>query len=162
MSALESGPPAPGARPELQAPAWEQSLDSLLARDGPTCGDTVPLALELALVGGPGQPRWAGQAAAPVPLKLMARLVRPCKNGGWVAGDLTWGRLATLSWSGDHGDQQVRLLRELHVLYRASGDSGSYYGYHYGDDRSIEFSAIGSRQLWPLLDEAAAAGLQLV
>ena len=167
LSALESGPPTAGARPERQAPAWEQSLDSLLAhdgpaRDGPTRGDTVPLALELALAGGPGQPRWGGQAAAPAPLKLMARLVRPGKNGGWVAGDLTWGRLGALSWSGDHGDQQVRLLRELHVLYQASGDRGGYYGYHYGDDRSIEFSAIGSRQLWPLLDEAAAAGLQLV
>ena len=59
-------------------------------------------------------------------------------------------------------EQQVRLLRELYVLYQASGGRGGYYGYHYGDDRSIEFSSIGSRQLWPLLDEAAAAGLQLV
>jgi superfamily II DNA or RNA helicase len=161
LSALESGPPAP-ARPERRVPAWEQSLDSLLAHGGAARGGTTPLALELALAGGPGQPRRGGQAAAPVPWKLMARLVRPGKNGGWVAGDLTWGRLAALGWSGDHGEQQVRLLRELHVLYQASGDRGGYYGYHYGDDRSIEFSAIGSRQLWPLLDEAAAAGLQLV
>ena len=56
----------------------------------------------------------------------------------------------------------MRLLRELYVLYQASGGRGGYYGYHYGDDRSIELSSIGSRQLWPLLDEAAAAGLQLV
>ena len=42
-----------------------------------------------------------------------------------------------------------------------AGRSG-YYGYAYGDDRSIELSAIESRQLWPLLDEAEAAGLRLV
>ena len=92
----------------------------------------------------------------------MARLVRPGKNGGWVAGDLNWGRLDALGWSRDYSEQQVRLLRELYVLYQTSGQRGGYYGYHYGDDRSIEFSSIGSRQLWPLLDEAAAAGLQLV
>ena len=41
----------------------------------------------------------------------------------------------------------MRLLRELYVLYQASGGRGGYYGYHYGDDRSIELSSIGSRQL---------------
>ena len=48
----------------------------------------------------------------------------------------------------------MRLLRELYVLYQASGGRGGYYGYHYGDERSIELSSVGSRQLWPLLDEA--------
>jgi hypothetical protein len=53
----------------------------------------------------------------------------------------------------------VRLLRELYVLYQACGGRGGYYGYHYGDDRSIELSSVGSRQLWPLLDEAETASL---
>ena len=92
----------------------------------------------------------------------MARLVRPGKNGGWVDGDLNWGRLDALGWSRDFSEQQVRLLRELYVLYQTSGERGGLHGHHYGDDRSIEFSSIGSGQLWPLLDEAAAAGLQLV
>ena len=161
LSVLEPGSPG-SARPESPQPAWSQSLDSLLAHGGAARCGTTPLAIELALTGGAGQPRWGGQAAAQVPLRLIARLVRPGKNGGWVAGDLNWGRLDALGWSRDYSEQQVRLLRELYVLYQASGGRGGYYGYHYGDDRSIEFSSIGSRQLWPLLDEAAAAGLQLV
>jgi hypothetical protein len=91
-----------------------------------------------------------------------ARLVRPGKNGGWVAGDLSWGRLDALSYTGDYSGQQVRLLRELHALYQASAGHDGYYGYRYGDERSIELSSVGSRQLWPLLDEARATGLQLV
>ena len=161
LSVLEPGSPG-SARPESPQPAWSQSLDSLLDHGGAARCGTTPLAVELALTGGAGQPYWGGQAAAQVPLRLIARLVRPGKNGGWVAGDLKWGRLDALGWSRDCSEQQVRLLRELYVLYQASGGRGGYYGYHYGDDRSIEFSSIGSRQLWPLLDEAAAAGLQLV
>jgi SWIM zinc finger len=161
LSVLEPGSPGP-ARPESPQPAWSQSLDSVLDHGGAARCGTTPLAIELALTGGAGQPRWGGQAAAQVPLRLIARLVRPGKNGGWVAGDLNWGRLDALGWSRDYSEQQVRLLRELYVLNQASGGRGGYYGYHYGDDRSIEFSSIGSRQLWPLLDEAAAAGLQLV
>ena len=97
-----------------------------------------------------------------MPLRLIARLVRPGKNGGWVAGDLDWHKLDALGWSRDYSEPQLRLLRELYVLYQASGSHGGYYGYHYGNDRSIEFSSIDSRQLWPLLDEAAAVGLRLV
>ena len=118
--------------------------------------------MELALAGGAGQARRGGPAAEQAPLRLMARLVRPGKNGGWVGGDLSWGRLDALRYSGDYSEQQVRLLRELYVLYQACGGRGGYYGYHYGDDRSIELSSIASRQLWPLLEEAEAAGLQLV
>jgi superfamily II DNA or RNA helicase len=161
LSVLEPGSPG-SARPKSPQPAWSQSLDSLLDHGGAARCGTTPLAVELALTGGVGQPYWGGQAAAQVPLRLIARLVRPGKNGGWVAGDLKWGRLDALGWSRDCSEQQLRLLRELYVLYQASGGRGGYYGYHYGDDRSIEFSSIGSRQLWPLLDEAAAAGLQLV
>ena len=162
--ALGSAGPAQLASAQLGAPAWEQSLDSLLdpgpggsARHGMTS-----LAIELTLTGGPGQGRRGGPAAAPVPVRLMARLVRPGKNGGWVGGDLSWGKLDALRYYGDYSEEQVRLLRDLYVLYQACGGRGGYYGYHYGDERSIELSSVGSRQLWPLLDEAGTAGLQLV
>jgi superfamily II DNA or RNA helicase len=165
MSALATGTmePRTAAPPQApQPPAWDQSLDSLLGAGAPagTGGlagaGAAELAIELALAGGPGQVHWGGQAG----LSLTARLVRPGRNG-WVAGDLSWTRLEVLQHGGAYREPQLRLLRELYALYQASNDLGSY-GYRYGQDRWIEFSTIGSRQLWPLLDEAAAAGLSLV
>jgi superfamily II DNA or RNA helicase len=161
LSALTptSGGAVRPARP--QPTAWEQSLESLLDPGASSRPGTTPLAIELALAGGAGQARWAGRAGQ-VPLRLMARLVRPGKNGGWVGGDLGWGKLDTLRYSNEYSEQQVQLLRELYVLYQTCGGRSGYYGYHYGDDRSIELSSVGSRQLWPLLGEAEAAGLRLV
>ncbi len=161
LSVLAPGAPAPTRAQGPQPAAWEKSLDSVLSPGGSARSGTTPLAIELALAGGQGQARWA-QTAGPVPRRLNARLVRPGKNGGWVAGDLSWGRLDMLRYSGDYREEQVRLLRDLYVLYQARAGRGGYYGYPYGDDRSIEFSAVGSRQLWPLLDDAAAVGLRLV
>src|SRR6201994_3210965 len=155
MTAVGSGtiePPAPS-----RAAAWDQSLDSLL---GPAAAPgAVPgtLWVELALTGGTGQATWGG----PVPLGLTARLVRPGR-GGWVAGDLSWARLDSLRLGSAHNDQQGRLVRELYALYQASSAQRGLHGYVWGQDRTIEFSAIGSRQLWPLLDEARAAGVALV
>ena len=162
LSAL--APERPGtARPESPQPhAWEQSLESLLGPGGSAQPGTTPLAIELALAGGARQARWGGPVAEQTPLRLMARPVRQGKNGGWVGGDLSWGKLDALRYSRDYSEQQVRLLRELYVLYQACGSRSGYYGYHYGDDRSIELSSVGSRQLWPLLDEAEAASLRLV
>ena len=161
LSALVPGPPEP-TRPESRQPAaWEQSLDSLLSPAGSARRGTKPLAIELALAAGPGQTR-LGQTGRQAPMRLIARLVRPGKNGGWVGGDLSWGKLDMLRHSGGYRDEQVGLLRELYVLYQARAGRGGYYGYSYGDDRSIELSSVGSRQLWPLLDEAAAVGLRLV
>jgi superfamily II DNA or RNA helicase len=161
LSALVSDTPGPARQTGPQPAVWEKSLDSVLSPGGSVISGTTPLSIELALAGRPGQAR-AGQTAGHAPLRLLARLVRPGKNGGWVGGDLSWGRLDMLRYSGDYREEQVRLLRELYVLYQARAGRGGYYGYAYGDDRSIEFSAVGSRQLWPLLDDAAAVGLRLV
>src|SRR5208282_6948748 len=109
LSALAPGSPGLpcSARPEGPQPAaWEQSLDSLLDPDGSARSGTTPLAIELVLTGGPGHASRGGQAA----LKLIARLVRPGKNGGWVAGDLSWARLDALRYSHDYSEQQLRLL----------------------------------------------------
>ncbi len=158
LSALVPGTPA-STRPAGPQPAgWEKSLDSLLGTGRSVHFGTTPLAIELVLAGGPAQARWT-QTAGPVPRRLVARLVRPGKNGGWAAGELSWGKLDMLRYLGDYREEQVRLLRELYALYQARSGRGGYY---YGDDRSIELSAIGSPQLWPLLDEAAAVGLRLV
>jgi hypothetical protein len=49
----------------------------------------------------------------------MARLVRPGKTGGWVAGDLSWGKLDALRYARDYSEHQVQVLQELYVLYQA-------------------------------------------
>jgi superfamily II DNA or RNA helicase len=154
------------------AQTWEQSLGSLLeptpvghaGRPG-----AIPLAIELTLSanGAPpparGQASTRGQAAAGPPVRVMARLVVPGRNG-WVGGGLTWGKLGTVHHYGDYLASHVRLLREMHALYRShSGGTGRYsYGYSYGEEKSIEFSAFESRQLWPILEEADAVGVRLV
>jgi len=145
LSALVPGPDGPQPAP------WEQSLKPLVEAGGPAPESSVALAIELTLIGERGQAR------------LAARLVRPGKNGGWVCGDLRWSKLDVLRYAG-YSQRQIRLVRELYLLYQASRSTDGYYGYYYygGDDRSIEFSAIDSPQLWPLLDEARPAGLQLV
>ena len=161
-------------RPELPGPAqrtagWERSLDSLLLTSGSgvaaACPGTTPLAIELTLANPPGdlgQVRDTGPGNGRAPLRLLGRLVRPGKNGGWVNGGLSWNKLDSLNYAGDYTDDHVRLLRELHALYRSRGARGAYYGYTYGDDRTIDITAFESSRLWPLLEEAESAGLRLV
>jgi superfamily II DNA or RNA helicase len=157
------GPAVPREGP--RRPAWDTSLESLLAsgQDAGRPGETA-LAIELTLVAdqGLGRPRGRPQPqTARPPVRLMARLVQPGKNGGWIGGSLSWGKVDSYGRYGEYPGPQARLLRELLALYRARV-SQPYYYYSHGDERSIELSAFESSRLWPLLDEAAEAGLQLV
>jgi superfamily II DNA or RNA helicase len=126
---------------------WQQSLDSLLD-NGPSAADTAtPLAIELTLSSG----------------HLMARLLQPGKNGNWIYGSLHWGQLNGYQYRGGYRPEHVRLLRELYALYLSQTDrTYSYYYAGGGDDRHLDLSTSGSSRLWPLLDEAAAAGLRLL
>ena len=174
LSALEGGaagmPVIP--RQARRAPAWDASLESWLSRGqdaGRPAGAT--LARELSLVpdlarrlpgfpaGASGTRGPAGPARPRVPVRLMARLVQPGKNGGWIGGALSWTKLDGYGYAG-YPAAQVRLLRELLALYRARVSQRSYYPP--GDERSLELSAFESGRLWPLLDEAGQAGLPLV
>ena len=151
-------------------PSWDTSLESLLAagHDAGRPGETT-LAIELTLVADLSQlqrqPRplsvrapAAGPKPAQPPVRLMARLVQPGKNGGWIGGTLSWGKLDSYGYFGGYPATQVRLLRELLALYRTRVNQP----YYSRDERSIELSAFESGRLWPLLDEAGQAGLQLV
>ncbi|MCV7125638.1 DEAD/DEAH box helicase [Mycobacterium lacus] len=130
--------------------AWRQSLDALFPPASPADAPTTPLAIELNLVAG-------GPAPA-----LDARLVRPGKRGGWVAGDLSWSRVSMLRHYG-YPDTHVHLLQEFYAAYRASAsNSTGYYSYSYSDVKTISLLKFESPQLWPLLDEARRIGVRLV
>jgi SNF2-related domain/Helicase conserved C-terminal domain len=179
ISAVEGEADATGMpiapRQARRPPSWDSSLESLLAggRDAGQPGETA-LAIELSLVAEaaqgqlqrPPRPRSVaapGSEPAPArpPVRLMARLVQPGKNGGWIGGTLSWGKLDSYGYFGGYPATQVRLLREMLALYRTRASQPYYYHSH-GNERSIELSAFESGRLWPLLDEAGRAGLQLV
>src|SRR5205823_2160213 len=142
------------------AEPWERSLESLLepAPAGPESrpGGT-PLAVEITLSPAP-PPTWS-RTARSGPMTLLARLVRPGRNG-WVGGGLSWTKLENLHLYGDHLVPHVRLLQELYALHRAREGRSHYYSY--GEEKAIDLSVFESGQLWPLLDEAEAIGLRLV
>ena len=99
-------------------PTWERELSSLLGQP-PGAGqsaDDVPLAIELTVATAPAVP--VRYAAAPAGPKILARMVRPGRNGGWVAGGLNWGKLEASYAMVDHVASHVQLLRELYVLHR--------------------------------------------
>jgi len=92
--------------------------------------------------------------------RLWARVVRAGKNGGWVAGNLSWSRLDTLNSIDGYRADHIRLLGEIYGTYRSRLSSSLYY--LSGSDKTIDLTDFESRQLWPLLDEAASIGLPLV
>ena len=145
------------ARQDRRPPSWDRSLESLLAcgRDAGTPAETA-LAIELTLVADQAgrPPRFAAQPQPAGPsVRLMARLVQPGKNGGWIGGSLSWGKLDSYGYFTGCSGLQVQLLREMLALYRTRV-SQPYYYYSHGDERSVELSAFESGRLWPLLDEA--------
>jgi hypothetical protein len=178
--------PMAGAAARRSALPWEQPLDSLLAAPQPAAppvaGDGTAgarLAVELSLVQVAAEPvRYPSYSTdngryQPPPedpgrrLKLQARLVQPGRLGGWVAGTLTWSKLDYLLLRGEIPAAQIRVLQELHALYRASAGqhhhySGSYSFAGYGDVKYLDLSGCESRQLWPVLDQAYATGLPFV
>ena len=164
VSAVEGGADAAGM-PAIpgqarRPPSWDSSLESLLAdgRDAGQPGETA-LAIELTLVADQPQgqlqrqprPRSVpaprpGSAPTRPPVRLMARLVQPGKNGGWIGGTVSWGKLDSYGHFGGYPATQVRLLREMLALYRTRA-SQSYYHYSHGNERSIELSAFESGRL---------------
>jgi superfamily II DNA or RNA helicase len=156
LSAVRAAPEQTESAPVVRAVSWESSLKPLVSRGAPVAGDRAgssPLAIELSLVippqhssryrSGPGEPM------------LIARVMKRGKTG-WIRGNLTW-----LSLDNPYGEllkAHSQALQELYASY-SSRRSRSYY---HGDEKTIELSAFDSRQLWPLLDQALAAGVRLV
>jgi len=143
----------PSAAVQKPPPTWEQSLGALVE---PTIAagraDGAPIGVELTVAATPGR------VSVKPTLKVVARLVTPGRNG-WVAGGLAWSRLTTPYYYSEYRGSHVRLLRELYALHRSHDNS---YSYGYGDQKTIDLATFESRQLWPWLDEAEAAGVRLV
>ncbi len=145
------------------APVWEQSLRSLLpqgpatTRLGQLTGPSIAIELSLTALTTSSH-GYDTQRSGPQ-TRLSARLVQPGKHG-WIAGNLSWGRLDTLNYYGDHRTDHVRLLGEMYAIYRSNINRASFY--LYGSERSIDLTGFESRQLWPILDEAASIGLPIV
>ncbi len=137
------------------ADGWERSLDALLSPT-PTAatGDVLPLAVELSL-SVPATPRHGGVPERP---RLLARVVRPGRTG-WVAGNLSWGRLPALQATGQYEPEHVHLLCEWHALHRTHTYASGYWAT--GDDTRLDIARTGTR-LWSLLDDAAAHRLPIV
>jgi superfamily II DNA or RNA helicase len=151
--------PAPAA--PAAVPSWEQSLGVLLDRDRlpVAAGPVTPIAIELGYF--PAQRKSATKWAPPIdiPARVSARLVRPGKNGGWVAGSLSWSKLDALTYQGSYAAEQVRVLSDMIALFRSAS---RYSYYNYGNEKALDLLGFESRQLWPLLDEAARTGLKLI
>ncbi len=130
-------------------PTWESTLEALLPGETAPVAAAGPLAIELTAEGNG---------------RLTARLMRP-GSSGWVNGGLMWNRMLRPQAHADHRPDHVALIRELYLLHHAArGDTGfspyRYYG-HGADERTIDLATLTSERLWPLLDEAAAVGLEL-
>jgi superfamily II DNA or RNA helicase len=153
----EPGPQSPASR----TVAWAQSLESLLKpAPGPAEAEGTPLAVELSIDLGVRSAYRRGPAQARPQVRIAARLVQPGKKG-WIGGNLSWGRLDALQFYGGYRDAQLRLLREIYAMYRLRGSYQDWYQ-GYGDERYIDLTEFESRRLWPLLDEAEAAGVHLI
>jgi superfamily II DNA or RNA helicase len=164
ISALEGGVEAAAGLPAIPRQAqrsstWDASLEAWLS-SGPESRrrPETTLAIELTLVPEHGRP---GAASASPRMRLLARLVQPGKHGSWIGSSLNWAKLDSYGYHPTHSAGQLQLLRELLGLYRARADRSFSYS-SYSGERSIELSAVDSSRLWPLLDEAEKAGLQLV
>jgi hypothetical protein len=106
--------PPPPTTPATWETPWESLLSAPPAELSQAGKHT--LAIELFLTRTPTN-RWDASRLAGS-LELSARLARNGRRG-WIAGGLAWGRLTGLQFQPDYDREQVRVLQDLHALYRA-------------------------------------------
>ncbi|WP_028936968.1 DEAD/DEAH box helicase [Pseudonocardia spinosispora] len=153
--------PDQGRGREPAETTWERSLGSLfdIDRAGPVSRPQgTPLAIAISLVSEPVM-TVPGRPAGPSGPKVIARLVRPGR-GGWAAGGLSWANLDSLYHQSDYLESHVRLLQEIYALHRSRTRRSGFFVP--GEDKTIDLATFGSRQLWPMLDEAESLGVEMV
>ncbi|MFZ1484679.1 SNF2-related protein [Nostocoides sp.] len=132
-------------------PAWESALRKLVADrgepapDGPGMGlivDPLPVAANYRIMMGP--PR------------ISLRPTRRTKAGGW-ARNVTWAEVASPRPKSPLHPQHAATLKAIHELHRLTGGRDGYFY----TQSEIYLGALGAR-VWPLLRQAAEAGVEFV
>ena len=135
-------------RQRVQRPEWEVALDRLLAAPDPEpVASAAPLALEFEVERIPAYRGYAGRQ------DLRIRPARQGRSGGWVRSGISWEDLdfVARSYRPEH--------RELLLQFRAAAGAGARYALPRTPWLSL--STVTSA-FWPLLDQAASAGLTLL
>ena len=135
------------ATPAVERPAWEKTLDKLVAGPPPAEVEIAPLACEFGVEQIPAFRGYAGRQ------DLRIRPVRLGKGGNWVRSGIGWDDLDFVARS------YVPEHRELLLQLRAA--AGSSARYTLPRSAWLSLSTVGSG-FWGLLDQAAAAGLALI
>ena len=133
--------------PAVERPAWEKTLDKLVAGPAPSEVEIAPLACEFGVEQVPAFRGYAGRQ------DLRIRPVRLGKGGNWVRSGISWDDLDFVARS------YVAEHRELLLQLRAA--AGSSARYTLPRSAWLSLSTVGSG-FWGLLDQAAAAGLALI
>lgn len=144
---------APLPAPAPRAAAWEAAFDPLLRSGSPNNADAHrggPLGLLLQVAAAQSRP---GQPAPPVGLTL--RPVAPGANGGWIRTGIGWHDLEY--------SHVARAARADHreALKAIAAWQRSRTSYAYTTPQTIDAGRLGPH-LWRLLDDAIAAGVQIV
>ena len=135
------------ATPAVERPAWEKTLDKLVAGPPPAEVEIAPLACEFGVERIPAFRGYAGRQ------DLRIRPARLGKGGSWVRSGIGWDDLDFVARS------YVPEHRELLLQFRAA--AGSSARYTLPRSAWLSLSTVGSG-FWGLLDQAAAAGLALI
>ena len=146
-------------RQARRSPTWDASLEAgcRSARRPAAAGDDAGHRADPDVRARPARDSAGEPATAPV-----ARLVQPGKHGGWIGSSLNWAKLDSYGYHPHHTRPAAPAAAGAARPLPGAGRPQPYYYSSYGEDRSIELSAVESSRLWPLLDEAEKAGLQLV
>ncbi|EFC84999.1 DEAD/DEAH box helicase [Parafrankia sp. EUN1f] len=190
-SGADAGSGGAGGTPARRSGAtdardWASSMSALIGERSATDEPhgTTPLAIELTLSaesagvpaarssrGGRARRRSGARGAAghgadrggEPSVGVRARLVKAGKTG-WINA-LPWSKLNSpygVYQRDGYLPAHLRILREMYAVYLSGQEETGYGAYVYGDVKYLDLGAFTSPRLWPLLDEAAAAGVRLV
>ncbi len=150
-----------GAQPVPARAAWEEPLTEIVrGRAESTESTGTPLALLIEVVDRsvpvPRYGRGADEAGRSAAQRLRIHPLTRGRSGAWIRTGVSWRDFHTGGGRADHIRAQSALLRAVVATHLAN--NRSYY-YGYGQD-VIYLDDLGP-SVWPLLDQARTAGVEL-